>query len=69
MCPVFVSSLLFCGKAKYLVVTVDKLPKLVRQNASAVLEWKLATGQDHLYVLLKVTGCSSQEANHQLLCR
>lgn len=24
-------------------------------------------GKDHLYVLLKVTGCSFQEANHQLL--
>lgn len=48
---------------------MDKLSELVRQNASAVLEWKLATGKGNLYVLLKVAGCSLQEANHQILCR
>lgn len=53
----------------YLVVTVDKLSELVRQNASAVLEWKLATGKGNLYFLLKVAGCSLQETNHQILCR
>jgi len=52
---------------RHLVVRVDKLSELVGQDASAVLEWKLSTGQDHLYVLLKVTGCSLEEANHQLL--
>lgn len=61
--------LLVRGKAGYLVVTVDKVSELVRQNASAVLEWKLATGKGNLYVLLKVTGCSLQETNHQILCR
>lgn len=48
---------------------MDKLSELVRQNASAVLEWKLATGKGNLYVLLKVAGCSLQETNHQILCR
>lgn len=51
----------------HLVVAVDELSQLVGQDASAVLKGKLATGQSHLHVLLKVTGGSLQEANHQLL--
>lgn len=37
------------------------------QDASAILEGELATGQDHPHVLLKVTGRTLQEADHQLL--
>lgn len=55
------------AKEKYLVVATDKLAELVRQNASAVLERKVRIGEDHLDVVLKVTGRSFQEANHQFL--
>lgn len=54
-------------KKKYLVVAADELAELVRQNASAVLERKMRIGEDHLDVVLKVTGSSFQEANHQFL--
>lgn len=54
---------------EYLIVTVDELPELVGQDASAVVERELAAGQDHLQLLLEVAGCSPQEANHQVLRR
>jgi hypothetical protein len=53
--------------ASCLAVAVDKVSQLIGQNASAGLRRELATGQVQPDVLLHVTGCSLQEAHHQLL--
>ena len=53
--------------ASCLAVAVDEVSQLIGQNASAVLWRELATGQVQPDVLLHVSGCSLQEADHQLL--
>ena len=57
------------GGASCLAVAVDEVSQLIGQNPSALLRCELATGQVQPDVLLHVTGCSLQEADHQLLER
>lgn len=51
----------------YLVVAVDKLSELVREDASSIREGEPSAWQYHLQSLLEITGCSLKETNHQLL--
>ena len=52
---------------RLLVVDVHEVAELFGENASPVVERKLATRHNDLDRLLQVASCSLQEAQHQVL--